>query len=130
MRNSTGAAWAETRDVTPGTSSSDAARIGKSEYLMLKYEVTVGQRTRFTSPACGGGRREAPGGGSLNSKIPTRGGTPIPALPRKSGRVGAAALWRHLDPISSDDNSGDCTTISQNSASTLLAREEGLEGGD
>src|SRR3954463_858148 len=39
MRNSTGAAWAETRNVTPGTSSSDAARIGKSEYLMLKYEV-------------------------------------------------------------------------------------------
>jgi hypothetical protein len=41
---------------------------------------------RFTSPACGGGRREAPGGGSLHSSSVARGDTPTPTLPRKRER--------------------------------------------
>ena len=43
-------------------------------------------QTHFTSPARGGGRREAPGGGSLHSGSVARGDTPTPALPRKRER--------------------------------------------
>jgi hypothetical protein len=39
-----------------------------------------------TSPACGGGRREAPGGGSLHIRNLDCGDTPTPALPRKRER--------------------------------------------
>jgi NitT/TauT family transport system ATP-binding protein len=54
----------------------------------------------LTSPACGGGRREAPGGGSLHSGSIIRGDTPTPTLPRKRkrGRSGAR-LERKMDLI-------------------------------
>src|SRR5919198_3723865 len=43
-------------------------------------------QTHFPSPACGGGGREARGGGSLHSVSVARGDTPTPTLPRKRER--------------------------------------------
>ena len=53
---------------------------------MMILVGSVWPQTRFTSPACGGGRREAPGGGSLHTGSIIRGDTPTPALPCKRER--------------------------------------------
>jgi hypothetical protein len=48
--------------------------------------TSVQLRGPLTSPACGRGRRVAPGEGSLLSRVLDRGETLSPTLPRKRGR--------------------------------------------
>jgi len=67
---------------------------------------SVCQRVRFTSPACGGGRRAKRGGWgkSIPSTSAFCGRTPTPTLPRKRPQAGEGAGFRRrhkLDLISS-----------------------------
>jgi hypothetical protein len=57
----------------------------------MGQRIWDGARRRFlTSPACGGGRREAPSGGKLRCETPT------PTLPRKRERECSRASLKSL----------------------------------
>src|SRR5262249_31120653 len=56
------------------------------------------QRVGCTSPACGGGRREATGGGSLHIGAPDAEAAPTPTLPRKRGGGGKASGQKPKTP--------------------------------